>query len=362
MNIPLPSLPTPRTPRPSPASGIALIIVLIVIMVLGILAGGFAYSMKVETQLARNASHDVEMEWLGRSGIELAKYILATEMNEPGPFQGVDCLENRWAGGMGNSNSVLMEIPMDNFPMGRGSFGIKIIDLDRKFNINLADEVILRQALILVGVDAGELPTIVDSILDWRDKDDSPLPSGTESSTYKGYTPPYVAKNGPIDDLSELLLIRGVTPSMYWGAAGGGQAVQVLNRNPFGRGSGFDELVYAVGLADLFTTLSGRQINLNTASQTQLQIVPEIDEQIAADIVAERANLQGPGPFRNPMELTRIGLPPMIVQHVARYFTVRSLVFEVTVEARIDNDVRRYVGLLYRVNPRDIQLIGFHWK
>jgi type II secretory pathway component PulK len=45
-------------------SGIALIIVLLVITVLAILAGGFAYSMKVETQLARNASFDDELFWL----------------------------------------------------------------------------------------------------------------------------------------------------------------------------------------------------------------------------------------------------------------------------------------------------------
>ena len=40
----------PRTFRPR---GVALIIVMIVIIILATLAGGFAYSMKVETRLAR---------------------------------------------------------------------------------------------------------------------------------------------------------------------------------------------------------------------------------------------------------------------------------------------------------------------
>src|SRR5215472_8822434 len=52
---------------------IALIIVMICIFVLTILAGGFAYSMKVETRLARNANSEVELEWLGRSGVECAR-------------------------------------------------------------------------------------------------------------------------------------------------------------------------------------------------------------------------------------------------------------------------------------------------
>src|SRR5213594_3848895 len=86
-------------------SGIALIIVLIVIVVLGILAGGFAYSMKVETKLARNASFDAELEWIGRSGVELAKYYLT--LDSAGPCGQVDCLKQLWADGPGcDTNNV----------------------------------------------------------------------------------------------------------------------------------------------------------------------------------------------------------------------------------------------------------------
>ena len=59
-------------------SGIALIIVMISVTVLGILAAAFAYSMKVETKLAQNANSETELIWLGRSGVERARwYILA---------------------------------------------------------------------------------------------------------------------------------------------------------------------------------------------------------------------------------------------------------------------------------------------
>ena len=63
--------------------GIALIIVLIVIVVLGILAGGFAYSMKVETTLARHASFSSELDWLGRAGVEVAKWVLSQSSMGP---------------------------------------------------------------------------------------------------------------------------------------------------------------------------------------------------------------------------------------------------------------------------------------
>ncbi len=47
--------------------GIALIIVMTAVVVLSALAAGFAYSMKVETKLARNANYETELEcWVGR--------------------------------------------------------------------------------------------------------------------------------------------------------------------------------------------------------------------------------------------------------------------------------------------------------
>ena len=45
--------------------GVALIIVMIAVLVMAALAGGFAYSMKVEMKLARNSYNEVELEWLG---------------------------------------------------------------------------------------------------------------------------------------------------------------------------------------------------------------------------------------------------------------------------------------------------------
>src|SRR6266545_1487619 len=140
--------------RPSQSeSGIALIIVLIVIVVLGILAGGFAYSMKVETTLARHASFSSELDWMGRSGVEVAKWVLA--QGSQGPNGQFDSLKQKWAGGPGETNDALAGIDLKNYPMGNGMLSIDIIDLDRKFNINLADEMILRQALTLIGADAG---------------------------------------------------------------------------------------------------------------------------------------------------------------------------------------------------------------
>ena len=69
-----------RLPSHPDNRGIALIVVMIAITVLSLLAAAFAYSMKVEMTLARNADTDSEFLWLGRSGVEKARWVLAQQL------------------------------------------------------------------------------------------------------------------------------------------------------------------------------------------------------------------------------------------------------------------------------------------
>ena len=296
-------------------------------------------------------AYDLELEWLGRSGIELARYVLAVESS--GPLGQYDSLMNKWAGGPGATDSPVAGIPLDDFELGEGRISVRIVDQERKLNINVADEAVLRQALTLMGVDASAQPTIVDAILDWRDPDSNPHLSGVESDYYLNLSPPYFAKDGPLDDLSELLRVNGVTPAMYWGASASGP-------DPY----------FTVGLVDLFTPVSGRLINVNTASATVLQLIPVIDESFAHAIISGRAGPDGiegtadDSPFRSPQELGRIpGLGnPAILGQLVRAFTVHSLVFEVTVDVEIENEARQFMALLQRNSARDIQVLSLYWK
>src|SRR5882724_9512504 len=140
----------PRVTQKEPR-GIALIIVMMVVVVFAILAGGLAYSMKVETKLARNSSWDTELEWLGRSVIELAKYVLSQSSKGGQPYDGPNQI---WAGGTGETNDALDGISLTDNKLGQGTFSVKLIDADRKFNINLAASApeVLNQGLILMGV------------------------------------------------------------------------------------------------------------------------------------------------------------------------------------------------------------------
>jgi general secretion pathway protein K len=344
--------------------GIALVIVMIVIVVLGILAGGFAYSMKVETRLARNTNFETDLEWMGRSGVDFARYFLVQSMNVPNePF---DALSQKWAGGPLGTNEVLESLSLEDNHLGVGTFSVKIIDLERKFNINSINQgnaFILQRALGLAGADPSETSPILDAFLDWIDLDQNPRLSGAESNDYMsqpnpGY-PPYVAKNGPIDDLSELLLIRGITPEMYWGP-GGNHSTQTSSEGES-----------STGLAGLFTAMSSGVINVNTASAQVLQLIPGIDPTLVQGIIRTRAGWDGVDgtyddvPYRTVGDLINVpGIPREVIPQLQGFFTTRSLTFEVHVEAKINQYKRRFVAVLRRnpANLRDVRTLYFHWK
>jgi general secretion pathway protein K len=354
-----------------PRAGIALIIVLISITVLSLLVAAFAYSMRVEMRLAMNSNSETELTWLGLSGVELARYVLAQQLTiaqEP-----YDSLNQVWAGGPGSmatSNSPLAGVSLTDYELGGGRFSVKITDLERKVNINIADQMVLERALELIGVDPGDFPRISGSILDWIDKDDVTHIGGTESDFYESLDPPYYAKNGPIDDMSELLLINGVTPDIYWGGIASNHlaaAFQQQHQRVFG---GFNQglLIYPVGLVDLFTPFSSGRININTASQTVLQMLPMVDEQTAAEIIRLRSGPDGVDgteddmPFRNPGELINAIPSHQVVGQIARLCDVRSRTFEVQVDAEISGYRRQFIAILGRTSPRDIQVLSFYWK
>lgn len=351
-------------------SGIALIIVMIAVVSLTILAGGFAYSMKVETRLAMNSHNDAEMEWLGRSGVELAKYVLGLQLGVPGePY---DSLNQIWAGGPGTaavSNSPLASVQMKDVPLGNGVISIeKIVDLERKININSISEPALQEVLLSVGADAGSINAVVGAIRDWIDPDDAEHPEGAESDYYQSLEVPYLAKNGPMDDLTELLFVRGMSPELYWG-------MEAEQQQPSRMGFGRDQQLgflgtssLGVGMVELFTPLSSGRVNINTAPLTVLQILPMMDERIAADIIRLRSGPDGADgteddiPFRNVGEIVNANVPPPAIQQLQQLCDVRSRTFEVHIVAQIGNYTRRYIAVVGRRDPRTIETLSFRSK
>jgi general secretion pathway protein K len=350
--------------RPS-ERGIALVIVMISIFVLTMIAAGFALSMKVETKLARNANSETELEWLGRSAVECARWELAEQFKiSQEPYDGLDQVWAGGQGGIGTSNSPLADFRHE-IQTKSGSATWTIIDLERKANMNLANEALLQQALMVMNVDPGESTPVVNSILDWMDADDQTHVQGAESDYYQGQTPPYFAKNGPIDDISELLLIKNITPELFFGLTSTNYQPGFFNaRNRRFGATGM--LGPTVGLTNLFTALSDGKININTASAEVLQLIPGLTPEAAEGIVSARSGEDDGsglmGPYRNVQQVRRVPEVTIPMANMLQQFCdVRSRTFEVHVDAQSGGYHRHFTGVIGRSNPRDLPILSFYW-
>ncbi len=343
---------------------------MISIFVLTILAAGFAYSMKVETRLAQHANNESQLQWLGRSGVEWARWILAEQAKiaaEP-----YDSRDQVWAGGpggVGTSNSPLANLP-DELILGKGVVKRpRITDLESRWNINMANEEVLKQALINMGVDAGSTTPTMNSILDWIDNDGNTRPQGAEDEAYRDHGAGLAgAKNAFIDDISELLFI--IPSDLYYGiSATNIQEGAFLRRmNKFGDNRKIP--METPGFSTLFSPMGSARININTASAAVLQCIPGLDETIAQTIVSVRSGMDDgsglSGPFRNltPNYLwTRVqGIPLEMGRRIQTFCDVRSRTFEVEVDVNIGGSSRTFYAVLGRNNPRDVQVLSFYWK
>jgi general secretion pathway protein K len=346
--------------------GFAVFVVMAAVTVLTLMAGLFAYSMKVETRLAYNSNNDEQLLWLGRAGMERARWILALEGQQP--FSSKNQI---WAGGPGagpETNGPLAGISLENFQVGEGTVSLKFIELESKININTADTPLLTQVLTAMGANAGDISTVSDSIQDWIDTDDGTRPAGAESDYYQGLTPAYYAKNAPMDDLSELLLVKGVTLAMYNGGSGANDQGAAFQHHHLGFGNApGQEPDYAFGLKDVFTPFSSGQVNLNTADATVLQLIPGMDTESVAGILKWRAGPDGADgtdddtPFTNPGQLQVAGVSPAAIQQSSRYLTTRGSTYEVHATAQIGNASREFIAVLSRSGP-DVHIFSFYWK
>ena len=342
--------------RAAKRSGFAVIVALVAVTVLMILAAAFAYSMKVETKLAQNADSDEQLLWLGRAGVERARWILALEGKQP-----FTCKNQIWAGGPGmgaETNGPLAGISLSDFPVGEGFVSLKFSELESKININTADGPLLRQVLTAMGADAGELSSVADSILDWIDPDNATRPAGAESDYYQGLNPPYYAKNAPMDDISELLLVKGVTQAMFRGGTDTNVMAGPFQRHKLGFGNAPGQAPdYAFGLQDVFTPFSSGLVNINTADANVLSTLPGMDTISVQNILKYRAGPDGSEgddddmPFQNLTQLSAAGVNPQIVPLMSRYLTTFGNTYEVRITARMGDVKREFVAVLFRNGP-----------
>src|SRR5581483_10125205 len=135
-------------------------------------------------------------------------------------------------------------------------------------------------------------PDVAAAIIDWRDADNAVTPGGAEQDYYLSLQPPYLPRNGPIQTIRELLMVRGISRQLLFGS-------DVHANGLLGSGGPEGDGVDASdqGWAGLLTVNSGvdnvsatgtERVNVQTADESSLTRIRGITADIARSIVAWR--------------------------------------------------------------------------
>ena len=235
--------------------GVALILVLWVMVILVAIVGEFAYSMRTELNITRNFKEEEESYHLALAGVERAKIEILSAKDASYTYL--------------NEDEILVfkkddENPERQGSLGSGNFSYTITDEDRKLNINTASPPLIRYIIDNSGVDITDVDTIVDSIIDWIDADNLHMLNGAEEDYYQSLEKPYSCKDGLFDNINEMLLVKGITPEIFYGSRKEGEDEEK---------SGEDEKKEYEGIAQYFTLWGSGLINVNTAPQKVLEAV-----------------------------------------------------------------------------------------
>ena len=142
-----------------------------------------------------------------------------------------------------------------------------------KLNINTATPEELERLLLAAGADPDRARTIVLGVADWR----SGAPDGQLTDFdqyYLSLVPSFRSRHASFQEIEELLLIRGMTPELFYGGYRSGADGRMV---PYG------------GLKDMLSVYgSTNQFDVNTVSPTLLASVGFTPDEVAA-IVARRA-------------------------------------------------------------------------
>jgi len=321
--------------------GMALLITILIISLILVITLRFNTSMRSSLTSASNLQDNIALDYMAKSIINASRAVLSVDAAE----SNFDSLHEDWA-------NLALASQYFSYFFNRGQGGMSIIDHSGRLQVNSlitknGEEWVVNeeQENIWINLLSAEefglgeegAAGIVEALIDWIDEDDETLGfGGAESSYYQGLETPYSPRNGPMEFIEELLLVRGITPELYYGTED------------------------IPGLATLVTPygLDGR-ININTAAPLVLGALSELlDANMVDGMVAYRDNeendLSNPEWYKlAPAFPSDIIIPPTLI-------TTSSAYFEIFTEVVRDKMRKKVRGMISRGPGTSTQLI--YWK
>ena len=244
-------------------AGVALLAVLWLTVALSAMALATSYLVRTEVEAATNRIEGEQMRFLAAGGIEAAvdSILRATIFRSQAVVEGRErpefALGQRW---------LAYEFP-------GGQCVVEVVPENAKLNVNQSPSERLAALFRALGVPAIESADLALAIADWRSGRMSD--AGNVFDAYYATLPePYRARHAPLEQLEELLPVKGMSRELFFGRIERSAAGEWRRKPP---------------LADLLTAApTAGGINLNYAAREVLEALPGWDEASAARVLELR--------------------------------------------------------------------------
>lgn len=294
--------------------GAVLLLVLVVVALLSALLTDWAFSTLVDMRLTETFRDSNRAYYLARGGVEVGRQLLHDDNNE------YDTPTEMWGVGV------------PSYPVSEdATISIQLVDEDGRFNLNqVVDNLgenpnpLMRDRFrrLLTHLEIDDPDALSDALIDWIDRNQATSARGAENSWYQSLAEPLACKDGLLDTVDELLLVKGFTPEI----------VQKLT--------------------PLVTVAKTVKLNLNSASKDLLLIW---DSDVTANALEPLFTRRLEKPFKSLAEIQEVlGITAYSALNRNVDLAVKSDFYRITSEARVNDGVRRVEILLSKAGNRQL--------
>ena len=300
--------------------GVALILVILMISIIIAVTLQLNISSRSEIYEAANLRDGFRAAYAAKSGFYAGEALLHEDKNS------FDSLNEDWANlefvSAGSGTFFDGEYFRLNIEDESGKILINsLIKENQQYNDGIRD--LLKRFLSLpeFNLDEQQVRDIVDAVKDWIDEDNEVTRFGAENMYYGGLEKPYSCKNAPLDCIEELLMIKGITEDLYYGAS----------ETP--------------GIAKYLTLHGKGEININTAPNLILKALSdEITDEMVSNMDEfrrdEENDLSEPTWYKKIPGMDGITIVPEI--------TTKSDTFRITSTGYLNDISKTVIGVIER--------------
>ena len=182
-------------------NGFALLVVIMVLLLVSFLAVQLTLSVRTELKIGTNTTSGTTGRFLAEGAVSKAVFRLIDTPKETAKKMEESLSED--------DEDLFVEGREYTETMPGGEVKYYAANDSGKIDLNRCPRKLFDLFLEYNGLTEEERMTLLDSLEDWRDTNDMHRLNGAEKEYYEGLSDPYQPRNGLLEDVAELYLIKG---------------------------------------------------------------------------------------------------------------------------------------------------------